>query len=536
MRLRAGLLVVGLAAAGLTGTDRATAQAPAPQEVSWQSGGDSYSSGEGVLGNDGDCAQSRAAYGPSAADLLRTRGWQISSETFTACTGHLVEDYFNVRPDSGGKPALWDWGVEQGGPERLDVITMSFGGNDIGFADLLVDCLVAAPDSWTGYVTLGTSELTGCDPSEQDIRARIDALLDPPRRGCTGTRRSGDAGFDCDLDLGSRRGSIIDFYYDIVTQRLTDRGRLYVVGYPRLFADVDQWPGWVKIACETVKRGDTEKLGRLAEYFNSKLQEAVARANQALGSDRVLFVDRFALYRDGLHELCGTNDDWLNGLLFSRGQGFEIRKETSFHPNTAGHAAVGLEVADTVDATLPTRPSSEIRGVDLQNTTLPANSCDQDGWASSPPIPLRNGEGNAGDDYADDDLSSGYAEVYGVDVAGYGDYDGDGEEDVVIVIGCSAGGTYGDQIAVPLTLDGERLALLGGANIGAVSTKPGYLDLLDDYGGRRLARIIDASIDGRDILVEESYDATGSECQGCHTGRATVRWSWTGSEWQGSLD
>ena len=61
-------------------------------DVSWLSTGDSYSSGEGVFGNDGACAQTRAAYGPSAVDMLRGQyGWTIGPEGFTACTGHLVE-------------------------------------------------------------------------------------------------------------------------------------------------------------------------------------------------------------------------------------------------------------------------------------------------------------------------------------------------------------------------------------------------------------------------------------------------------------
>lgn len=321
------------------------AQVPPPTDVSWQSAGDSYSSGEGVPGNEGACAQSQAAFGPAAADILRTRGWRITGETFTACTGHLVEDYFNAR--SGSSRSLWDWGREQGGPERVDVITMSFGGNDIGFADVIVGCVVGLPDSWGSFLNQ-----PACD-AEDELDARVEALLDPSRRNCTGLRSDGGGAFDCDLDLGDRRGSLIDFYYDVVTQRVTDRGRLVIVGYPRIFADVNQWPSWVKVSCELVKRGDTEKLGRVAEHLNNNLQEAVRRANDALGSERVLFVDRFAAYRDGLHELCGTNEDWLNGLLFSRGQGFEIRQESSFHPNYEGHEGIAPLVADRLDGAFP---------------------------------------------------------------------------------------------------------------------------------------------------------------------------------------
>ncbi len=347
--------VVALFVADLP-TSVALATADAASTVSWQSAGDSYSSGEGVFGNVGDCAQSQLSYGPLAAAKLRNR-WTIEPETFTACTSHLVEDYFNPRDDSGGKASLWQWGRDQGGPERVDIISMSFGGNDIGFGDLLVDCL-PLPESWTGYLpTTLTSGLSGCDPSKEEITARIDALLDPPTRDCGASRRGVDIRYDCDLDLGDRFGSIIDFYYDIVTQRLTDRGQLYVVGYPRLFAPVDQWPGWAKIACQGVTQGDTKKLNDLAEHLNLKLREAVDRANWALGGTRIFYVDRLALYENGKHELCGTHTDWLNGVAFDRGEGLGLRKDTSFHPNSDGHQAVADELVSLVTSsfTAPTK-------------------------------------------------------------------------------------------------------------------------------------------------------------------------------------
>ncbi|MFT3852179.1 MAG: hypothetical protein QM733_05500 [Ilumatobacteraceae bacterium] len=329
-------------------------------ELSWQSAGDSYSSGEGVFGNVGACAQSDDAYGPQAVARLRNDGWPIGSVTFTACTGHLVEDYFNARPDSGDKASLWQWGVDQGGPDPVDVITMSFGGNDIGFADLISDCL-PIPDTWTGYIgTVVTSGLSGCDPSEADIDARIDALLDPPVTGCGASRREQPAQFDCDLRLEGRTGSIVDFYYDVVSRHVTDRGALFVVGYPRIFAPVDQWQAWVKVACQGVTRGDTEKLGRVAEHFNDKLREAVDRANWALGGTRIHYIDRLALYRDGQHELCGTNDDWLNGVATTRGgTGLTFRYQSSFHPNAAGHAAIADAVVAAVTSTVerPWRPA-----------------------------------------------------------------------------------------------------------------------------------------------------------------------------------
>lgn len=319
--------------------------APPVAPVSWQSAGDSYSSGEGVLGNEGDCAQSREAYGPKAAAQLRVRGWEFSSETFTACTGHLVGDYFNKRPGTGSKVSLWEWGREQRGPPKVDIITMSFGGNDVGFGSVLKSCL-GFPTSWGAFLGTGPAE---CDRPEE-LMARADQLLDPTQRGCTGSAER--PSYDCDLNLGSRRGSIIDFYYDIVTQRLTANGQLYVVGYPQLFAPLDQWPLWNRIYCKGMPRGNAETIRTIARHLNTKLTEAVDRANQALGSDRVFFVDRLAVYANGDHDLCGRGQDWLNGISSTRAP-LQDRLETSFHPNAAGHQAVADTLTNLVDEKFP---------------------------------------------------------------------------------------------------------------------------------------------------------------------------------------
>ena len=353
--MRRLLIVAALLASVVTPAVRASAQTTgAVDAITWQSAGDSFSSGTGIPGAAGPCQHSTDAYGPVAARIVRDSGWQINSETFTACHGHLVEDFFNGRGSGGG--SLWDWGREQGGPERVDVLTMSFGGNDIGFAHVMRDC-AQVPDSWLD-VTLGA---TGCDVSEDELKARIDALLDPPR-DCTGTRVEQTDSYDCDLDIGSRRGSIIDFYYDIAQDRLTERGHLYVIGYPQIFAPYDEWRWYQKARCAAVSRGDTEKLASVALHLDYKLQEAVDRANKVLG-DRIKYLNLRRLYRAGQHELCGSNDDWLNGIVIDGVsvdlEGFpsvSVDSEASFHPNAGGHQHTADLLARRVLQDLNNRP------------------------------------------------------------------------------------------------------------------------------------------------------------------------------------
>lgn len=485
----------------------------------WLALGDSYSSGEGIPGTvDVGPAQQHQGRNCQRAsgDGTSATAWSVSAYNavagdlgfedmaFVACTGAVTNELASQIGEA----------QERTGRRKWDVVTLSVGGNDIGFADVLLGCLDANSLPW------GAFDLTpGCDVDEPTLRSRVDQL-----------RRS----------LGSA--------YDLVASKVTPGGDVVVAGYPHLIEEVARWDRWRRGAignCEGIQSYDVGLLRSVTGYLNQQIALAVADADARHQGSGVRFhfldisLDPYEYSDDpgARHALC-SRDPWLNGQTTGVSDG-DFRLDRSFHPTQVGHDNTGRVLATFLrgNAVFDDAPDSGgIRDVDLQNTTYPANSCSQDGWASSPPISVANGEGTAGDEYADDDLSQGYAEVYGVTVIGFSDLDEDGREDVVVQIGCSAGGSYGDQIVVPLTLDGRDLTFVGPGNIGAVSTAPEHLGLVDAYGSQRLARIIDATLDGSDILVQESYDATGDECQGCHTGRATIRWSWDGSAWEARVE
>ena len=453
-----------------------------PGEVSWVSAGDSYSSGEGVAGNRGACAQSDQAYGPVAADLEREAGWNIAAEAFTACTGHLAEDLFNRRPGLSND-ALWDWGLQQGALDKVDLLTFSFGGNDVGFADLLIDCL-PLPDSFAQAVgallTSDTLDLTGCDTPEDEVEARIDALLDPPRRNCEGgrhpDRRAGGDVYRCDLLIDDRgntdpnddlRGSLVDFYLYLAREHLTETGHIVVVGYPNLFAPVAEWPGWLPIECQGVRRGDTERIGRLAARLDDTLITAVRRANRGLGRDQIHFLPRSLVYRDGGHELGGSGEDWLNGLSVSRGDG-SFHAETSFHPNAAGHAATAQALVRLLE---PVR--FELPRADLTNVALPDDACS---WVTQygdigAADPMRLVDGAV-------PLTSGFGAFIEVDdrfAPFFADVDGDGVEEGVVSILCNAGGSGITEEVHVYTAAGEHL---DGFTVGdGVEGRPMLVDL-----------------------------------------------------------
>ena len=309
--------------------------------ITWLSAGDSYSSGVGTDPHaQGSCRRSSSAVGPAAAEALRQHRWVIA-DTHTACAGGLVEDMFNPRSGASGRGSMWGEHAEAlRGPQRLDVIALSLGGNDVGFEDVVLACVP---------FTRITELFAGC-PSEGVLRARIDSLVAPARACAGGSRIGSRPDYQCALRISSDRyGSIADFYREIVSERLTNRGRLYVIGYPSLIAPSDEWR--LFDPCRVVYKPETvDMLGRLAEHLNRQLAAAVRQANEELGEVRVHYVDTYTPFREGRHEVCGRGRDYLHGITHV---GLDPLSgwHRSFHLNNAGHAEVARLLADEVAST-----------------------------------------------------------------------------------------------------------------------------------------------------------------------------------------
>lgn len=516
--------------AGLWAVD--TAAQPQPvAPITWESTGDSYSSGEGIYNDDGPCQQSPDAYGPAAVVLLDEDAafdWVFGPTAFTACTGHKLENYFFDH----GSGSLRNWRLQQGLPERVDVITMSMGGNDIGFGAILDDCFDVGfrqDFEWSSFTDLvqagarlsiegpaGDLLRGGCDVSQQELEDRIDALL-RPRSACDTTRWTDPTTYECDLNLGDgQRGSLIDFYKKVAATQLTDRGMLYVVGYPAIVAPVDEWPGnpALRISCQEIKRGDSEKLERVTTYLNEQLAEAVASANSAIGQQRIVFVDRQADFRQAKAELCGSNaTDWMNGLdsypeNTGRAPIDRLRDMDAYHPNLFGHQSTARQLAATVKATFPFQEgrtdaapplSEEILLIELLDATLPAAFCGDSnfGWWAGYPIPLVGGNGES----VAPDGSFGGASAANFEVEGYVDIDSDGRLDAVVSAECF--GTTFEQCCAGRASRSRF--------VGALSVVPGtatQLELatpiLTGFSPDTDRLILSSTLEGNEIITIES--------------------------------
>lgn len=312
--------------------------------VAMWSAGDSYSSGEGIEGTgagDDTCAQSLLAYGPRARDLLVSqRSWQIPGVgfAFTACTGATVVDLFD-----GDRTANHGTGTQGSKVKgKFDVVTVSIGGNNLGFADIVSACTGFADvaSTWSSVVgTRGAGSPCGVDfdsstSAQTSIKTRIDDLA----KGKS---------FVSPPSITPLAG----LYQRIVTDSLNPGGRLVVVGYPRLFASTEEWGGWRGGVCNLVHADDAEMLGRAADYFDQTIRRAVQDANSRLGGDRVDFVSMLdAFHANGVsHELCAQRVEYLNSVAIAFWDG-SLRKEHMFHPNSTGHQVLAELVAGDLDA------------------------------------------------------------------------------------------------------------------------------------------------------------------------------------------
>ena len=196
--------------------------------------------------------------------------------------------------------------VEQ---SRVDLITITIGGNDIGFADVLKACigpLGTVPCQFTDF-------LDGDSTTTQSVESWVNEQIN---------------------QLYSR---LITELPDLVRRAGTNDPAhppaLAVLGYPRLFGEVDQ-------ACVVRKFGPID-FGFTAlevEFLNStadRLNRALACAARSTGA---YFIDVAPGFVG--RNLCSDGTSLINGLTLIND------RHESFHPNREGH----VRMAGIVDS------------------------------------------------------------------------------------------------------------------------------------------------------------------------------------------
>ena len=235
-RLTTALLA--LAAPLLAVPAAAPAHAAAPVYVAL---GDSYSSGTGTrsyLADGTSCQRSTLAY-PSL--VAAARGYALN---FRACSGARVADVTNTQLSALGASTRY--------------VTISVGGNDAGFADVLTEC---ATPWWAG----------DCNRAIDKAQTFINTTL-PGRLGT--------------------------LYASIRAQ--APNAEVVVVGYPRIFMGEDCNAGtWFSPA-------EQSRLNQTADLLNSRTQTAATARGFGFANPTGRFTG---------HAVC-DDVEWINGLSY----------------------------------------------------------------------------------------------------------------------------------------------------------------------------------------------------------------------------
>jgi lysophospholipase L1-like esterase len=244
--------------------------------------GDSYSSGVGSppydVGTTGGCERSQQAFGRQFAQGQSSIG--DAGIQHIACSGATIN---NLLPSGTGQNGEQPQISQMYSGSKL--VTVTIGGNDIGFAGVLTNCLLNPTTSCeSAYNTNNTSNLY----------TKIDKL----------------------------EPQLVTAYEDMKTA--APQAKIVAVTYPILFT-----PG---LACETLSVPDVTFLNNVGFY----LDNAIISAAQAAGIDAL--DERYAFLG---HQLCApSGTPWVNSV-----SGTSVTDASSyFHPTAAGQTQISNDL------------------------------------------------------------------------------------------------------------------------------------------------------------------------------------------------
>jgi GDSL-like Lipase/Acylhydrolase family/Putative peptidoglycan binding domain len=315
-----------------------------PDGLVWLALGDSYSSGEGLQYVDQDANPvnstcERATGRTSVNNGQGSRAW--AAVAYDEVRGELANSTFRLLACTGArtdqiKSQYFDEWLASSQP-RADLVTLSMGGNNLGFADVIHGCVGisvsgGATAAAGGALAWSLNPALGCTVSEQELRIRIDQLV-------------GDSGGQ----------TLRNMYREVAKNAVNRGGHVIVAGYPNVVEESGRWTlGWVEgNRCSRIRRSDTSMLRSVTGYLNEQIANLVNDVDREFDDVSFHWVDVSQIYESdaGRHGLC-TGEPWINGITVgARGPdsgNVPFRITRSFHPTQDGHDATGAEVARLV--------------------------------------------------------------------------------------------------------------------------------------------------------------------------------------------
>lgn len=298
--------------------------------------GDSFSSGQGVqlyyldsASNGNDCHRSVQAYphdvaGPSspASFFQRAVSGEPITWRFIACQGATTR---NVVPTGVAQPGEPGPQLAQGAVTAdTDLVSLTVGGNDARFADVLQLCSV--------------EECT--DPNYRPINGEVF------------TEWLTNLISSLDVPLEETYGAI---------RMAAPRSIIAALGYPRVFAQ-----GTVSgVACPRLtlfSAAEQTFLNEMGGLLNGELAEAAANRGAS-------YVDVTSHFTG--HEVCGESGEWINGPYLALD--LDVVEDRSFHPNEAGQHEYAVPLNSFLGAGAPLA-SPTMGGQTASSSSSPAGS------------------------------------------------------------------------------------------------------------------------------------------------------------------
>ncbi|MBO2449699.1 SGNH/GDSL hydrolase family protein [Actinomadura barringtoniae] len=273
---------------------KALTPAEAATHGSYVALGDSYSAGVGANLSPADlnplnrCHRSGKAYYYDVAKAFKFG----KGTSFWACSGATTG---NLENGQSGEPSQIGR-VDQ----NTSLVTLSIGGNDVGFARVLANCVIKLP--WSNK----------CEGQGGEIADRMAKL----------------------------RQSLPD-----VLQKINERApaaRVIVLGYPRGFSEASGSNG------DNLSVHDQQWLNGRARDLNELIRQVASEADRRIaateGQGSVEFIDAYSAFAG--HEV-GSPVPYINGLSVDLGA---LKSEArSFHPTDAGYQALAKLFIDQVN-------------------------------------------------------------------------------------------------------------------------------------------------------------------------------------------
>jgi lysophospholipase L1-like esterase len=213
------------------------AQAAGPAYVAL---GDSYSAGNGAgnyISTSGDCHRSNSAY-----PALWASAHSPSSFTFAACSGAVTSDVLNSQ--LGGLNS------------STGLVTITIGGNDAGFSDVITTCVTGSDSTCVSRV----------NAAETFVRSTLPGRLDS--------------------------------VYNAIRAKAPS-ARVVVLGYPDIYT--------LNVFCIGLSATKHQKIDEAADVLDTTTASVAAAHGFAFGDVRPTFKG---------HELC-SGDDYLHSLVIS---------------------------------------------------------------------------------------------------------------------------------------------------------------------------------------------------------------------------